>query len=732
MIKDFESIVIDIVSDSDYVSVDHHKLYNYYKDNYDESSKYDEFMTAIAELENKFIITVTTKGKIKLAENGHIFRGEFRGHYKGFGFVILSEPNPNVHGDVYISQENTMNALTGDIVAVLIFKATKNQSSKYKSLGKITRIIEHTTTSVIGTLTKMTTGGKKNKNSLYVIPDDPKIHMHIVVDNTAERDVIAPVGSKVEIKITQYPAENSTGPARAYGKLVRTFGETESLEANYNAILYENYIKLDFDSAALEEAETRSKIPLTAEGRRDLRDKIVFTIDGADAKDLDDAISVERTANGYVLGVHIADVSEYVTPNSPLDIEAFERGTSVYFADQVVPMLPQSLSNGICSLTSGHDRYALSAFMTLSDKGEILECTLEETIISTTVRGVYSELNDIIAHGNDSEFYDKYIKLMPETFGLMLELYEILDRNSKLRGALDFDTAESKIIIGEDKTVTDIVKRERGITERIIEQFMLCANESVANWLHWQSMPCIYRVHEEPSPEKIHEFSIFANNQNLDITPLRSKIVRSNALQKILEQAKERDINSVVSFVLLRSMMKARYSAVSSPHFGLSIDMYCHFTSPIRRYPDLIVHRIVKLILHGLANEETINEYTQFTELAAKQATDTETKATMAERDIEDLYKCVYMSDKVGQKFEGVISSVNSFGFFVELENTCEGLVPVASLSGYFEFDDSALRLYCGYRSYNLGDVVEVIIDKVDIITRRIDMKLAKNQTAKT
>ena len=725
MIKDFESIIIDIVSDSDYVSVDHYKLYNYYKENYDESSKYDEFMTSITEMENKFIITVTTKGKIKLAENGHIFRGEFRGHSKGFGFVVLSEPNPDVHGDIYVSPENTMHALTGDIVAVLLFKPTKNQTSKYKSLGKITRIIEHSTESVIGTLTKMTAGGRKSQNNLYVIPDDPKIHLHVIVDSTLSRDVVAPVGSKVEIKITQYPSENTTGPARAYGKLVRSFGGTETLEANYNAILYENNIKLDFDPAAVEEAEIRSKVPLTADGRIDLRDKIVFTIDGADAKDLDDAVSIERTANGYILGVHIADVSEYVKPNSPLDIEAFTRGTSVYFADQVVPMLPQSLSNGICSLTSGHDRYALSALITLSDKGDIVECTLAETIISTTVRGVYSELNDIVTHGNDSEFYDKYIKLMPETFDLMLELYEILDRGSKSRGALDFDTAESKIIIGEDKTVNDIIKRERGVTERVIEQFMLCANEAVANWLHWQSMPCIYRIHEEPSPDKIHEFSIFAHNLNLDITPLRGKTVHSNALQKILEQAKERDINSVVSFVLLRSMMKARYSAVVSPHFGLSIDMYCHFTSPIRRYPDLIVHRIVKLILHGQADEETINEYTNFTEIAAKQATDTEVKAVMAERDIEDLYKCVYMSDKVGQKFEGVISSVTSFGFFAELDNTCEGLVPISSLNGYFEFDSNTLRLYCGYRSYNLGDIVEVIIDKVDIISRRIDMRLA-------
>ena len=726
MLNEFENIIIGIISDSDYTPADHYKLYNYYKDNYDDSAKYDEFMSGIAELERNLLVNVTAKGKIMLPENSNIIKGEFRSSSKGFGFVTPLDDS-GVKGDIYISQENTMNALNGDIVAVMLLKSNKAKydNSKYKSVGKIIRIIEHSLQSVIGTLNKMSAGGRKNQNNFYVVPDDPKIHLHVIVDNSLSRDVTAAVGSKVEIKITQYPSENTTGPARAYGKIVHEFGNTETLEANYNAILYEHNIKLDFDTAAVEEAEIRASCPLTVTGRLDLRSKIIFTIDGEDAKDLDDAISVERTENGYILGVHIADVSEYVKPSSALDIEAFTRGTSVYFADQVVPMLPQSLSNGICSLTSGHDRYALSAFITLSDQGEIIECTLSESIISTAVRGVYSELNDIIAHGRNSQFNEKYSMLMPDTLDLVMELYRILDRNSKERGCLNFDTTESKIIIGEDNTVTDIVKRDRGITERVIEQFMLCANEAVANWLYWQSMPCVYRTHDEPSPEKIHEFSIFAHNLGLNVASIRTKTIHPSALQKVLDQAKEREIDSIVSFVMLRSMMKAHYSAVVSPHFGLAIDMYCHFTSPIRRYPDLIVHRIVKLILHGQADENTINEYTQFTEIAAKQSSDTEVKAVMAERDIEDLYKCVYMSDKVGEVFTGIISSVMAFGFFVELDNTCEGLVPVSSLKGYFEFDDASLRLYCGYRSYNLSDSVEVVIDKVDIIRRRIDMSLA-------
>lgn len=723
MLNNFDDIITDIISDSDYKPVDYYKLYNYYKDNYDITAKYDDFMVGIAALEKNSILTITAKGKIMIPENNTTLRGEFRSSNRGFGFVVLSGNNNNVRGDVFIAPDNTMNAFNGDIVDIVLIPSVKRNKTNVE--GKITRIVEHSTKSVIGTLARLSTGGKKFQNALYVIPDDPKMRFHVIVDNTLARDIVAPVGAKVEIEITQYPSNDTEQLSRAYGKIVRTFGDTETLEANYNVILYEHNIKTEFDSVTLEEAEKRAAEPLIFDGRLDLRDKIIFTIDGEDAKDLDDAISVERIIGGYILGVHIADVSHYVKPNSALDTEAFTRGTSVYFADQVVPMLPQTLSNGICSLTSGHDRYALSAFIKLAETGEIIECNLAESIISTTIRGVYSELNDIIENDSDSDFYGKYIKLLPDTLNLVLELYTILERNSKIRGMIELDTVESKIIINEDKTVTDIVKRERGFTERVIEQFMLCANEAVANWLHWQSIPCLYRVHEEPSPDKLHALSLFAKNLGLDISPLRVKTIHPSALQKVMEEAKERELTSITSLVMLRSMMKARYSAVASPHFGLGIEMYCHFTSPIRRYPDLVVHRIVKLVLHGLADETTINEYTQFTELAAKQSTDTEIKAVQAERDIEDLYKAIYMSDKIGQKFEGVISSVTSFGFFVELDNTCEGLVPLSSLNGYFEFDEISLRLYCGYRSYSLGNHVEVVIDKVDIITRRIDMRLA-------
>ena len=720
-------IIIGIVSRSDYKPADHFKLFTMYKDLYGSNIKYDDFVGAVASLERGALLSVTNKGKIMLPDSSNVIRGEFRASSKGFGFVVPADAE--FRHDLYIAPENTMNALNGDIVAVNILgcnpaKRDRNDNSRE---GKIIKIFEHKIKTVVGTLMQANSRVKKQA-ALYVVPDDPKLRLHITVDDGGDRGVVAPVGSKVEIEITEYPKEypsdNFAGSIRAYGRLIRAFGDTQTLEANYSAVLYEHNIKTEFDSETLEQAALCGNDVLLPGVRLDLRNKIIFTADGEDAKDLDDAVSVEKTHDGYILGVHIADVSAYVPADSPLDREAYERGTSVYFADKVIPMLPESLSNGICSLTNGRDRYALSAFITLSDKGEILECNLCESIISTAVRGIYSELNDLISKGGDSQYTDKYRGLLSGALDTAVELYEVLESKSRSRGMLELETTEAKVLIGEDNRISDIVKRRRGIAERLVEQFMLCANEAVANWLYWQCMPCIYRVHNDPSPEKIQAFSVFAHNLGLNISPLRSKNIHSLSLQKVLDQAYERGLGGVTSFVLLRSLMKANYSAAASPHFGLAIDKYCHFTSPIRRYPDLIVHRIIKTILHGGADEETVNDYFEFTELAAKQASDAEMRAARAERDIEDLYKAVYMSDKIGETFEGVITSVLSFGLFVELDNTCEGFVPVSSLDGYFEFDENNLRLYCGYRSYALGENVDVRIEKADIITRRIEMRL--------
>ncbi|MFA6947598.1 MAG: ribonuclease R [Eubacteriales bacterium] len=676
--------------------------------------KYDDFCETLGGLEHDGIVVFTKKGKVMLGEANDMVRGTFRANMRGFGFVC---PEDEAKDDIYIAGVNTMSAVNGDIVLCTLMKPSREGKG---AEGRITRIVEHTVKTVIGTLLKFDVKVKNTNVRYYVHPDDRKINFDINVESST--GITADEGSKVEIELTQYP----TAQLPAFGKITAVFGVGDSLEANYNAILHTNGISTEFPQEVINEAERVSQSPIVPDGRLDLRDKIILTIDSAEAKDLDDAVSVEKTADGYLLGVHIADVTEYVRENSAIDREAIDRGTSVYFTDRVVPMLPKSLSNGCCSLNGGVDRYALSALISLNDKGEITECRMAESIIRTSVRGVYTEINDIEEKGEGSEYYQKYSCLMPETFKNMFDLYNILDSKSRRNGALELETVEAKLILNDEGEVTDIVAVERGITERLIEQFMLTANEAVASWLFWQDMPCVYRIHEDPPTEKIQAFAIFAHNLGLDITSLNAKAIRPLSLQKIIAQSKEQGIATIVSYVLLRSLAKARYSATCSPHFGLAIEKYCHFTSPIRRYPDLSVHRIVKTILHGEMTPQRIEALTSFTEKSAEMSTENEMRAVRAERDIESLYKAIYMSKFVGEQFEGVISSVMSFGFFVELTNTCEGLVPIATLNGYFDYNERNMTLHCGRRTFSLGQKVKVTIEKVDVTARKIDMRLVE------
>ncbi|MCQ2433510.1 MAG: RNB domain-containing ribonuclease, partial [Clostridia bacterium] len=395
------------------------------------------------------------------------------------------------------------------------------------------------------------------------------------------------------------------------------------------------------------------------------------------------------------------------------------------FADQVVPMLPRALSNGICSLNGGEDRYALSALISLDAHGAITGCELHETMINSKVRGVYSELNDILEKGTDSPFYEKYKILFPDIYPEMVRLYEILYKKNRAKGALELETAEAKIIVNEEGMPVDIVKRERGISECLIEQFMLCANEAVASWLYNMQMPCVYRVHEEPPEDKMQTFSAFAYNLGLDIRPLKHKTLRPMDLQTVMNEAKEKGLDGVLSTVMLRSLSKAKYSRTQGIHFGLATDFYCHFTSPIRRYPDLTVHRFVKNVLHGHADEEAVRRMDAFAEKSAVQSSECEIHAMTAERAIEDLYKVIFMEDHLDEEFDGIISSVTSFGFFVELENTCEGLVPITSLPGFFNFDEKNLTLSCGRTMYRLGQKVRVRLTRADRVMRKLDMELA-------
>jgi len=685
------------------------ELFEYFQGDAD----FSEFASVLDELISAGELVYVKKGRITIPETAGYMRGTFRSNAKGFGFFV---PDPEFRkrtgGDLFISSSDTMGAVSGDIVSAVMTAHPYGDSKNGE--GRIVRIIEHTLKTVVGTLKVIESLRKRGTPRYYVKPDD----RHLGFNITVEGEVSASVGEKVEIEITEYPSVLSA----AKGKILQVFGSSDSTEANYSAILSENGIKTEFDHQTLLQAEEVSAMVVSPENRADLREEIIFTIDGADAKDLDDAISVKRKDSGYILGVHIADVSHYVTPNTYLDSEAFERGTSVYFADQVIPMLPSALSNGCCSLNSGTDKYALSAFVELDEKGEIESCELVESIINTKIRGVYSEVNDLIAKGERSEFAVKY-EAVKDVLPLITELYGILEKKSRKRGALDLETVEAKVIV-ENGIPIDIVRRERGIAECIIEQFMLCANEAVANWLFWQNVPCVYRIHESPSPEKIQNFSRFAHNLGLNITPLRSKNIHSTALESILEEARDTDVATTVSYMLLRSLMKARYSSEASPHFGLAIEKYCHFTSPIRRYPDLSVHRIIKALLHGEMDEETVSYYSAFAAASAEKSSENEQKAVNAERDIDDLYKTIYMSERIGEIYDGVISSVTSFGMFVELENTCEGLVPVSSLRGYFDYDERNMTLSCGKTVYEIGMKVKVKITAADIISRKTEMSI--------
>lgn len=651
--------------------------------------------------------------------------GIFRANSKGFGFLTPdSEYAEHYPADLFVGRDDTGGAMNGDHVQAHIPPRRGERYDRVTGREKspeavVDFILERAVTAVIGTLERELPMTRRASPRYFVVPDNQKLASVIEIRQRELGE--AREGDKVEAEITRYPT-----PARPYavGRVTAVFGETESKEANYGAILCENDIRTEFPEEVLSEAERQSGHPVVPGDRADFRDKLIFTIDGADCKDMDDAISLEKTETGWLLGVHIADVSEYVREGTLLDREAFSRGTSVYFADTVVPMLPQCLSNGICSLNPGEDRYALSALISLDAEGTILDCTLAESVIRSKIRGVYSELNDIIENGESSAYFPKYAALYPDVYPEMLRLYRILEKKNLAKGALDLETVEAKIVLGDDGYPTDIVRRVQGTSEKLIEQFMLCANEAVATWLHTKGMPCVYRIHEEPPADKIQTFAAFAYQLGLDIRSLRGKTLTPADMQKVMNQAKERGMDTILSTVMLRSLSKARYSRTQSIHFGLATELYCHFTSPIRRYPDLTVHRFVKNVLHGQTQEEQRAHMELLAGKCAEQSTDCEIRAMNAERAIEDLYKVLYMQEHIGEIYDGVISSVTSFGFFVELENTCEGLVSVGSLDGFYTFDEKNLVLSCGRTQYRLGQRVRVEVENADCITRKLDFSL--------
>ncbi|MBO7293067.1 MAG: VacB/RNase II family 3'-5' exoribonuclease, partial [Clostridia bacterium] len=566
--------------------------------------------------------------------------GRFMGNRRGFGFVLRDGG-----ADVFIPAPLTHGALDGDSVRIAVLREGERPE------GEVLEITARASTTVIGTVVR----AEGREGGLLLEPDSPRLPTFPLPTHGRAR-----LGDKIEARLSPSGREVS---------FLRSFGRANTRTANYAAILAECAVPTDFSADALAEAREVAAQPLTEEGRRCFRGA-VLTIDGEGAKDLDDAVSLRVLGEGFVLSVHIADVSHYVRPGTALDRAAHERGSSVYFADRVVPMLPEDLSNGACSLNAGEDKYALTAEMTLAADGRILKTRLYRSMIRSRVRGVYREVNDLFEKGSSSPYYEKYAGVFPMLLK-MRELFVILAEADRRRGILELETGEPVITLGEDGDPVDIVRAERGEAERLIEAFMLTANRGVAELLHSREIPCVYRVHEPPPTEKYGELSEYLTALSLPLPWRRGETPSAAGLRRVLAAAEERGLAAPVSYSILRSMAKARYAATPLSHFGLSLSLYCHFTSPIRRLSDLVTHRIIEAVL---LDGEPTRRYRAAAHRGADAATEGELRALTAERRIEALYKTLYMKRHIGERFSGVVSSVTPHGYYVELANTCEGL----------------------------------------------------------
>nr|WP_279326378.1 ribonuclease R [Bacillus litorisediminis] len=675
----------------------------------EDSDSFKELVKTLVLMEEKGYIVRTRTNRYGIPEKMNLLRGKFIAHEKGFGFVTPEEEGMD---DIFIPPSELNQAMHGDTVLV---RVTHEQSGDNRREGTIVKIIERGIQEVVGTYSD-------SKHFGFVIPDNKKITTDIFIPKGASMGAVD--GHKVVVKITAYPE----GRQSAEGEIIQILGHKNDPGVDILSIIHKHGIPTQFPDEVLQQAEEiPDEIQETDIGkRRDLRDQMIVTIDGADAKDLDDAVTVTKLENGnYKLGVHIADVSHYVKEGSPIDREAFERGNSVYLVDRVIPMIPHRLSNGICSLNPKVNRFTLSCEMEIDSSGHVVKHEIFESVIKTTERMTYADVNKILVD-KDEETRKNYEALVP-MFEEMEKLAEILRNKRMTRGAIDFDFKEAKVLVDEDGKPTDVVLRERSVAERLIEEFMLAANETIAEHFHWLDVPFMYRIHEDPKEEKLHRFFEFITNFGLVVRGTANS-VHPRALQEILEAVAGRPEEMVVSTVMLRSMQQAKYDAESLGHFGLSTDFYTHFTSPIRRYPDLIVHRLIReYLIDGKMDEATQAKWAARLDEIAKHASEMERRAVDAERDTDSLKKAEYMLDKIGEEFEGIISSVTNFGMFVELPNTIEGLVHVSDMTDdYYRFDQRQYAMI-GERTgkvYQIGDEITVKVINVDKDEQSIDFEI--------
>lgn len=629
---------------------------------------------------------------------------------KGFGFVRIE----GRQDDVYIHENNVNGAFDKDTVQIRI---TAQAQDGRREEGEVVNILTRGYTEVVGTF-------KNDKTFGFVIPDNQKFSRDIFVP--VERSKGAVTGHKVVVKLTNYGSRNKNPE----GIVTEIIGHMSDPGTDILSIVKAHGIPMEFPKEVMRQAELIPESVLEEEklGRKDLRDVLMVTIDGEDAKDLDDAVSLEKKGDRYYLGVHIADVTHYVREGSALDNEALKRGTSVYLVDRVIPMLPHKLSNGICSLNAGVDRLALSCLMEIDLKGNVVDHEIAETLINVDRRMSYTSVRKIL-EDNDEQERKEYKELVP-MLELMAELAAVLRLKRKKRGSIDFDFPETKIILDKKGHPVEIKPYERNTATKIIEDFMLITNETIAEDYYWQEMPFVFRTHETPDPEKIQKLEIFINNFGYGMKGGTEEI-HPKELQKLLDRIEDTPEEALISRLTLRSMKQARYTTVCSGHFGLSAKYYCHFTSPIRRYPDLQIHRIIKENLKGNLGEKRIAHYSGILNEVADHASKTERRADEAERDTEKLKKVEYISEHIGEVFEGVISGITNYGIYVELENTIEGMIHVNNLLDDYYFYNEEKYEMVGRdtgRTFKLGEKLLIQVAGCDKITRTIDFILAEEE----
>lgn len=701
-----EQKIIEFMSDDDYVPMKAKEIAMLMRV---PKNEYHEFLSTIGKLELEMKIQKNRKNRYRVSEKTY-YEGYFRKNARGYGFVRIE----GQEDEIFIAKENSLNALNGDHVLIEITE----EKNKIKSAeGKVVRILKREKDTLVGTF-------QNSKIFGFVVPDDKNFGTDIFISK--KNFGKAKNNQKVLVKITKYPQNGK----KAEGKIVEVLGNMNDAGVDMLSIIKEYKLPAKFSEQVKEEAiKCGNEINRSEINKRvDLRDKKIFTIDGEDAKDLDDAVRVEKLKNGnYKLEVHIADVSYYVKENSLLDQEALIRGTSIYMLGNVIPMLPKELSNGICSLNAGEDRFTLSCVMEIDTKGNVVSSEIYKGVICVTERMSYTDVQKILDKSDEAvlEKYSKYI----QDFEIMEELAKILKARRIENGYLNLDIPESKIELDIEGKAVKIGKYETTFANEIIEQFMLTANEAVAEKFYWLDAPFIYRVHEEPDIDKVNELNKFLYNFGLKIKANKDNVYPKE-FAKVLEEIKGKEEERVISTLILRTLKLAKYEPENKGHFGIASKYYCHFTSPIRRYPDLFIHRVISKYLENnyILDDEDIIRLKKQSEDRSKQSSEREKVATEVERDAEKMKKAEYMEDKIGEEYEGIISSITPFGMFVELDNTVEGLVRFENMGDEYFIYNEERKVLIGEKTnktYKIGDKVDIRVIRASKQLREIDFEVA-------